>query len=59
MRARLAARLHDVPPTIFTTMSEIALRTDSVNLGQGFPDRDGPTGVLEDADEALRSRRNQ
>ena len=59
MRSRLATRLRDVPPTIFTTMSALALRTGSVNLGQGFPDRDGPAAVLEAAAEALRSGRNQ
>jgi N-succinyldiaminopimelate aminotransferase len=59
MHARLAHRLRDVPPTIFTTMSALALRTGSVNLGQGFPDRDGPPGLLEAAAGALRSGRNQ
>jgi N-succinyldiaminopimelate aminotransferase len=59
MDPRLATRLHDVPPTIFTTMSALAVRTGSVNLGQGFPDRDGPASVLEAAADALRSGRNQ
>lgn len=45
--------------TIFAEMSALALRTESVNLGQGFPDTDGPTEMLDAAAEALRSGRNQ
>jgi N-succinyldiaminopimelate aminotransferase len=56
---RLAHRLDGIPPTIFTTMSALALRTGAVNLGQGFPDSDGPASVLEAADEAMRSGANQ
>ncbi len=56
---RLAHRLHEVPPTIFTTMSSLAVRTESLNLGQGFPDKDGPTGIIEAAVQALRSGHNQ
>jgi N-succinyldiaminopimelate aminotransferase len=59
MAERLTRRLQNVPPTIFTTMSALALRTGSLNLGQGFPDRDGPSSVVEAAVEALRGGRNQ
>jgi N-succinyldiaminopimelate aminotransferase len=59
MGDRLATRLHRVPPTIFTTMSALAVRTGAVNLGQGFPDRDGPASVVEAAVDALRNGRNQ
>lgn len=45
--------------TIFAEMSAIAVRTGSVNLGQGFPDTDGPPAMLEAAVEALRGGRNQ
>ncbi|HEY7226297.1 MAG TPA: pyridoxal phosphate-dependent aminotransferase [Micromonosporaceae bacterium] len=45
--------------TIFTEMSALAVRTDSINLGQGFPDTDGPVAMLEAAALALRSGRNQ
>jgi N-succinyldiaminopimelate aminotransferase len=55
----MARRLHAIPPTIFTQMSALALRTGSLNLGQGFPDQDGPSAVVEAAVEALRSGRNQ
>jgi N-succinyldiaminopimelate aminotransferase len=45
--------------TIFTEMSALAARTGSVNLGQGFPDTDGPDEMLAAAAEALRSGANQ
>jgi N-succinyldiaminopimelate aminotransferase len=40
-------------------MSALAVATGSVNLGQGFPDTDGPSEVLEAAVEAMRSGQNQ
>jgi N-succinyldiaminopimelate aminotransferase len=40
-------------------MSALAVATGSINLGQGFPDRDGPAGAVEVAVDALRSGRNQ
>jgi len=55
----MATRLRSIPPTIFSEMSALALRTGSLNLGQGFPDRDGPASVVEAAVEALRAGRNQ
>src|SRR6185369_6428341 len=45
--------------TIFAEMSALALRTGSVNLGQGFPDTDGPASMLDAAAEALHSGHNQ
>ncbi|WP_239100498.1 pyridoxal phosphate-dependent aminotransferase [Phycicoccus sp. CSK15P-2] len=45
--------------TIFATMTQLAVDLDAVNLGQGFPDTDGPPEVLEAAVEAIRSGRNQ
>jgi N-succinyldiaminopimelate aminotransferase len=56
---RTAQRLRSIPPTVFTQMSALALRTGSINLGQGFPDQDGPSPVVEAAVEALRTGRNQ
>ena len=56
---RTAHRLDGIPPTIFTTMSALAVRTGAVNLGQGFPDADGPKSVLDAADRAMREGRNQ
>jgi N-succinyldiaminopimelate aminotransferase len=56
---RMAARLRSIPPTIFSEMSALAVRTGSLNLGQGFPDRDGPPAAVEAAVQALRTGRNQ
>jgi N-succinyldiaminopimelate aminotransferase len=54
-----ATRLAGFGTTIFTEMSALAERTGAINLGQGFPDYDGPTEVLEAAQAAIRSGRNQ
>ncbi|HEY0903206.1 MAG TPA: pyridoxal phosphate-dependent aminotransferase [Marmoricola sp.] len=54
-----AQRLTGVESTIFAEMSALAVRTGAVNLGQGFPDEDGPSEVIEAAVTALRSGRNQ
>jgi N-succinyldiaminopimelate aminotransferase len=56
---RMASRLHGLGTTVFAEMSALALRTGSVNLGQGFPDTDGPDTVIEAAVKALQSGRNQ
>src|SRR5215218_3962879 len=56
---RLARRLQAVPPTIFTRMSALAARTGSLNLGQGYPDQDGPQGMLDVATAAVLGGRNQ
>ncbi|GAA2138969.1 pyridoxal phosphate-dependent aminotransferase [Nocardioides koreensis] len=55
----LATRLQGIPPTIFSEMSALALRTGAVNLGQGFPDVDGPPSVIARAVAALEAGGNQ
>jgi N-succinyldiaminopimelate aminotransferase len=45
--------------TIFAEMSALAVTTSSVNLGQGFPDTDGPAHLLAAAAEAIRTGHNQ
>jgi len=55
----LASRLQGIPPTIFSEMSALAVRTQSVNLGQGFPDVDGPPAVIARAVAALEGGQNQ
>jgi len=45
--------------TIFTVMSALAAQHRSINLGQGFPDTDGPQDVLDAAAAALFDGRNQ
>ncbi len=46
-------------PTIFAEMSALAQRTGAANLGQGFPDEDGPVWIRELAVEAIRGGANQ
>ena len=58
-RSRAARRLDGVGSTIFAEMSALAVRTGSVNLGQGFPDLSGPDTVIEAAYDAMRAGRNQ
>jgi N-succinyldiaminopimelate aminotransferase len=54
-----AARLAGLGTTIFTEMTALAVRTGAINLGQGFPDTDGPSAVIEAAVSALRGGENQ
>ena len=56
---RTADRLRGIERTIFGEMSALAVRTGALNLGQGFPDVDGPAAVVEAAVEAMRAGRNQ
>jgi N-succinyldiaminopimelate aminotransferase len=55
----VARRLRPFGTTIFTEMSALALETGALNLGQGFPDEDGPAEVAEAAAAAMRAGRNQ
>lgn len=55
----IASRLRGIPPTIFTEMSALAASTGAVNLGQGFPDEDGPAEAIARAVAALESGANQ
>ncbi len=54
-----ATRLAGLGTTIFTEMTALATRTGAINLGQGFPDTDGPAEVIEAAVGALRAGENQ
>jgi N-succinyldiaminopimelate aminotransferase len=49
----LTTKLHGFGTTIFAEMSALAVSTGSINLGQGFPDTDGPQQVLAAAIEAI------
>ncbi|WP_042573849.1 pyridoxal phosphate-dependent aminotransferase [Rhodococcus sp. MEB064] len=53
------ARLRPFGSTIFAEMTALAATHDAVNLGQGFPDTDGPARMLEVAQEAIASGLNQ
>ena len=54
-----ADRIGSATTTIFAEMSALALATQSVNLGQGFPDTDGPAFMLEEARAAIAGGMNQ
>ena len=45
--------------SVFAEMSALAVRTGAINLGQGFPDTNGPAAVAEAAIEAIRGDFNQ
>jgi N-succinyldiaminopimelate aminotransferase len=55
----LTAKLQGFGTTIFAEMSALAVETGAINLGQGFPDYDGPTEVLEAAKAAIDGGHNQ
>lgn len=55
----LTAKLQGFGTTIFAEMSALATSTGSVNLGQGFPDTDGPREVLDAAKAAIDGGLNQ
>ena len=51
--------MHGYGTTVFAEMSALAITTGAINLGQGFPDTDGPPLILDAAIEAIRSGQNQ
>ncbi|MEU9687952.1 pyridoxal phosphate-dependent aminotransferase [Amycolatopsis japonica] len=55
----LVPRLQPFTSTIFAEMTALAVRHEAVNLGQGFPDTDGPAGMLDAAKNALFGGANQ
>ena len=59
MQSPLVSRMQPFGTTIFAEMSALATRSGSINLGQGFPDTDGPRSMLEAAKEAIDAGRNQ
>jgi N-succinyldiaminopimelate aminotransferase len=55
----LNARMQTFGTTIFAEMSALAVATGSINLGQGFPDTDGPDAVKQAAIDAIAAGHNQ
>jgi len=55
----LVQRLRPYTTTIFAEMSALAVATGSINLGQGFPDTDGPPSLLAAAQRAIAQGVNQ
>jgi N-succinyldiaminopimelate aminotransferase len=58
-RDHLNARLQGLGTTIFAEMTALAIRHDAVNLGQGFPDIEGPAAIRDAAIDAMRAGHNQ
>ncbi len=56
---RLVPRMHGFGTTIFTVMTGLAVQHDAVNLGQGFPDVEGPAAIRDAAAAAIRDGHNQ
>ncbi len=54
-----AARIQGLGTSVFTEMTALAQSTGALNLGQGFPDVDGPSAAIEAAVSALRGGENQ
>lgn len=52
-------RLSTIGPTIFAEISALAGEFDAVNLGQGFPDFDGPPPIIDAVTQAMAEGRNQ
>jgi N-succinyldiaminopimelate aminotransferase len=53
------SRLQPYATTVFAEMSALAARVGAVNLGQGFPDEDGPPAMLKAAQDAIAEGVNQ
>ncbi|MEV0158812.1 pyridoxal phosphate-dependent aminotransferase [Nonomuraea fuscirosea] len=59
MTEPLVTRMRAFGTTIFAEMSALAVQTGSINLGQGFPDTDGPAAMLDRAVQAIGAGANQ
>ncbi|MFC0454260.1 pyridoxal phosphate-dependent aminotransferase [Rhodococcus jostii] len=58
-RNRTVQRLQPFASTIFAEMTALAVSHDAINLGQGFPDTDGPVSMLDTARQAIADGLNQ
>jgi len=59
MKPSMAQRVANMQPTIFSTMTQLALQHQAVNLGQGFPDFEPPDFIRNAAIDALNGPYNQ
>lgn len=58
-RSFMSQRVQEFGTTVFSAISALAKEHGAVNLGQGFPDFDGPAVVVEAAQQALVGAHNQ
>jgi len=56
---QILTKLPKVGTTIFTVMSQLAMQHKAINLGQGFPDFDGPQSLRDALAAAMNSGKNQ
>ncbi len=54
-----ANRIQSMGTSIFTLMSKLAIKHNAINLGQGFPDFDGPSWIFNEAFKAMTEGKNQ
>lgn len=59
MTLNIDSKLPNVGTTIFTVMSHMAQETGAINLGQGFPDYDGPIALRERVSYHIANAHNQ
>ncbi|MBN9643507.1 aminotransferase class I/II-fold pyridoxal phosphate-dependent enzyme [Corynebacterium mendelii] len=57
--SRLVSRLDGFSETIFATMTNLAVSRGAINVGQGFPDEDGPQSMLDEACRQIAAGNNQ
>lgn len=55
----ISDRISNMPTSIFSTISKLAFEHKAINLGQGFPDFDGPVWIMEEAFKAMKDGKNQ
>ena len=54
-KSRFNTRIEDMPTSIFSVMSKLAVEYNAVNLGQGFPDFDGPDWIIDEAYKVMKA----
>lgn len=54
-----AQRIQSMGTSIFAVMSKMAFEFKAINLGQGFPDFDGPSWIADEAYKAMKAGKNQ
>ena len=59
MKNFVANKLNNMPVSIFSVISQLAFEHKAVNLGQGFPDFNGPEWIFDFALEAMKEGKNQ
>lgn len=59
MKNFVANKLNNIPISIFSVISQLAFEHKAVNLGQGFPDFNGPEWIFDFALEAMKEGKNQ